>query len=1178
MISLDDYRRSIGCYNPRTRRCRRERADSFIIHAYLGTGNSIFMESAFFLYLYIMVCFILLVGIILMDIPILDDMMTVPSNFTLDYKNFGLPCLSTIYVRLAYFAIITFGLNRAVRGNLPLCKCNSISSVFFGQNTSKIKNLITYLLLFIMLIGFLMIAIVNTSLLNPGPQNLKIFFHNVQGLVPFSYLKDNNPILNRTKLLELKTYMYSEKPDLVILNETWLKKSIHDGEIFDNNLYDIYRKDRSKLSHPVDENNPGKYRENGGGVLIAVRSDLEVTHKRISLQNGAEILAIEISIGESKCVFCTCYRVGNLGISNHKIIRESIYRFYKSKKPKKIFIIGDFNLSSIVWSSDCQTEHTDSIENSFFETFHEFGLVQHISGATHIKGKTLDILLSSHSNLIKDIKVLEHNSVCKSDHLPIVFEIKTKVRRKKPTKRKSYNFKRANWEALNRDFSRVDWGAWLDSTDIDLAWKNFKSIFSHFVNKHIQPLTIKSEFQPPWFDSELFQACRKKERARQKFKHSGCMLDEVKFIDSRREFKSLGAQKMRDNMYNSDDPAIITKTFWSHHKFATNTHRIPDRMHLGSTFRDTSLDKANLFNKYFCDQFSETSSYDVPIDFSNDAHFDIDFSPCNVSLMLLRINSNKASGPDGIHGKILKKCASSLTHPLSILFKLSYNTGSLPKEWKLAHVVPIHKKGSKENVENYRPISLTSLVMKSFERIVKDKLISQTSHLLDDRQHGFLSKKSCTTNMVNFCDSLAVSLNDCVQTDVIYFDFAKAFDSVNHDLILLKLKHLFNIDGRLLKFVKEYLRDREQRVLIGNCVSDCKPVLSGVPQGSILGPILFVLFINDLLRGLSPRTCSALYADDTKIWRRIITEDDIRILQNDITHLNNWALQNKMKFHASKCKVVSVAHRPHLLLGILPFIQYHYNLGGKTLDYADSEKDLGVEINCKLNFTDQCTRIYNKANSQFGITRRTCYFVNDVKRKRILYLALIRSQFEHCSPIWRPTRNANKTMLDKLESLQKKCIKWILSEEYLSYSDHNTYIQKCRQVNLLPLEKRFDFNDLVLFYKIVYNLIPTKLPDYLSFFDGNTRLRSCHLDNLCLVSNISPNSTTFSGLNSRSSLYKSFFYRTHLLWNQLPLNIRNLNSLSEFKSELTSYLWKSIMDDEESSSDEDDAADTYLAT
>ena len=438
--------------------------------------------------------------------------------------------------------------------------------------------------------------------------------------------------------------------------------------------------------------------------------------------------------------------------------------------------------------------------------------------------------------------------------------------------------------------------------------------------------------------------------------------------------------------------------------------------------------------------------------------------------------------------------------------------------------------------------------MKIFERIIKDELLRHTKQFLDLRQHGFLECMSCTTNMVGFCDNLAVSLNKNIRTDVVYFDFAKAFDSVNHDLILFKLKHKYSIDGTLLKFLTNYLQDRKQRVVIGNESSQFKSVDSGVPQGSILGPILFVLFINDLPAGLSSGTNLSLYADDTKIWREIHCESDHLTLQQDIDYMNNWAINNKMNFHPGKCKVLSVSTTIPPFTNVLPFVQYMYELGGNILDYTECEKDLGVEMTPNMNFTSQCNRLYSKANQKLGMLRRNCYFVNDVRQRRTLYITLVRSLFESCSIIWRPL---TQNLINKLESIQKRSIKWILNEEYLSYTSNLVYVQKCKNVDLIPLINRFELNDLLFFHKIIYGLIPVELPFYLSLYQGNSRLRSTHLDSLSVVSSIIPQSST-------NCLAKTFFYRTHSLWNQLPFDVRSIAEPIKFKPNVIKFLWKKI--------------------
>ena len=1018
--------------------------------------------------------------------------------------------------------------------------------------TGRLGLAFTECIIWLFALNLVLIILANPGIVNPGPSlmgdnkdSINVYFQNVQGLIPFGELNSVHPMLDNSKCLEISTYLKESRIDIAIFNETWLKKSVMDSEFLPLEQYKIFRTDRSTKSHPPDPINPTRLKRNGGGVMMAVRTDLQLSSKEINLGGGAEILAVEFTTTAGiKFIICTCYRVGTLGMANHEIVTGCLKNLLRRRRLSKMYLVGDFNLNGVSWPTLAGSLH---IEQSFVNSFTDLGLAQCIEMPTHYKGNTLDILLTNSVSSVNNIHVGERDSVCKSDHFHINFRINIKVHRKKPVKRACYNFKNVDWDGLNHDLRHTDWDTMLSCTEPEIGWRRFKDKLFKIVDKHIKKAYVKTDGQDPWFDSECYDAWRTKMRLH-KVKN-GSDKANIAFSLARKNFTNLVAQKMRDTLNESDDNDLITKKFWSYVKSKTASQRIPEFVNYNGIIRNSPEDQANLFNEFFFEQFSEASSYDITIDYSVDSQFDIDFDHRKVRKLLKNVNSNKAHGPDGIHGKLLKNCAVGLAYPLSLLFQSCYNIGMLPREWKLGHVVPIFKKGDKHEVSNYRPISLTCIIVKILERIIKDELLLHTTTIISEHQHGFLANKSCATNLVGLCDSVALSLNENIWTDVIYFDFAKAFDSVNHDLLLCKLRNRYKIDGRLLKFLTDYLRDRQQCVLVGGKLSTMRNVKSGVPQGSILGPILFVLFIDDIYEGISPGTQLSLYADDTKISRPISTGSDISRLQKDIEYLHDWSLRNKMKFHPDKCKVLSVKGKIHEpLLSVLPFYQFVYSLGGVLLDYASSEKDLGVEVTSTFDWKEQCSKVLSKANQKLGMCRRNCYFVVDENRRRVLYLTLVRSQFEHCSIIWRPV---TKTQINKLEGIQKRAIKWILREEYTSYSPF-TYIQKCKQLKIMPIEDRFDFLDLIFFFKIVKRFVPVELPSYIVPYNGNSRLRNSHLDNLSFTSSIQPHSST-------NAFAKSFFFRTHTKWNHIPYNIREIDNIAEFKSNLTTHMWEKIM-------------------
>ena len=717
-----------------------------------------------------------------------------------------------------------------------------------------------------------------------------------------------------------------------------------------------------------------------------------------------------------------------------------------------------------------------------------------------------------------------------------------------------YNFNRADGPSIKSELDSVNWASAMDSIEADISWMNFKIILNSIINKSVPLVNIKTEFKSPWFDSECYRKCKEKEKLHKKFKNSRSLNNEIKFKVCRKEFKNLVKAKMRANLCNSNRN-ILTKKFWSHVKSASKNTRIPETIYLkGRSSSDTKV-KADMFNKFFFDQFSEGSNYDIDICFQSDNNFDIDFNTDKVRDILRNLDCNKAQGPDNIHGVILKTCANSLALPHSILFQIIYNTGILPAEWKRANIVPVFKKGVKENIENYRPISLTCISAKVMERIIYDELFSRTYHLIDSRQNGFLKNNSCAMNSTTLIESLSTNLLQDLPTDTIYFDFAKAFDTVNHDLILSKLKYQYSIDGRMLKFFKSYLFNRTQRVVLDNCTSDTVDVLSGVPQGSILGPLLFVLFINDIFNNIDKNTLIGLYADDTELSRKIETWSDCDILQRDIDTLNNWCISNKMKFNTGKCKILTVAKSEPMFTNELPFCKYSYTLGDKILDYTSCERDLGILTNERLDWHEHHDYVLKKGYQMLGMTKRTCHFVFDRGKKRMLYLIfIVRSNFEHCSTIWRPV---NIVDLRKFEALQKRAIKWINSEEANRYSDE-IYAIRCREVNILPLQLHFELNDLVFFYKIVYDLIPVSLPAYILPYNGESRLRSTRMDEMSYAVNdntVIPLDTA----HSNSKFFKSFFYRTMHCWNSLPLGIHKSCTLVKFKLEVKNFLWNKLL-------------------
>ena len=379
----------------------------------------------------------------------------------------------------------------------------------------------------------------------------------------------------------------------------------------------------------------------------------------------------------------------------------------------------------------------------------------------------------------------------------------------------------------------------------------------------------------------------------------------------------------------------------------------------------------------------------TPCSHANHTLCDLSFTTQDVIDVIKGLDVNKATGPDNISIRLLKETVNEIAPYLCTLFNKSIKNGKFPSEWKQANVVPVHKKDSLHHVENYRPISLLSVVSKIMERCVFNGIKDHVYHQIKKSQHGFIKGRSCVTQLLEVFDIIGPHLDRGGQIDTIYLDMSKAFDKVSHCKLMTKL-HRHGFGGSLLQWFVCYLSNRCQRVIIPGGSSDFQPVSSGVPQGSILGPMLFLIFVNDLPESVTRSSVSS-FADDTKIFKVINTLEHSLELQTDLNNLNTWATEAGMIFNSKKSKVMRISRKRKA-------IENTYLLDGRPLQLSNSEKDLrDVWITDNLTWSQQVTEVYTKANKLLGYVRRNTISIKCTNIRRSMYLALVRPHFGYAT-------------------------------------------------------------------------------------------------------------------------------------------------------------------------------------
>jgi len=802
-----------------------------------------------------------------------------------------------------------------------------------------------------------------------------------------------------------------------------------------------------------------------------------------------------------------------------------------------IRVDGDFNLPDINWnnSSAASSTQNSNISNQLIEISQDHGLTQIVNKPTRSTPETeniLDLFFSNQPDMINRHDVIPGLS----DHDIPLLDISTRISLNKKKPRRVYQYKKGNMEGLVSDLS--DFSDTFcnnhsnsSSFNINNMWNELKEEILKVMDKHIpSKMLSSSKHLAPWISMQIKHEIRKRDRLYSKAKTSNEDTDWERFKLQKRKVQSTIRKSywnhVENNILINDEQNFgeTQKKFWKHvkslKKDRTGTAPLKDN---GLLYSDAKS-KADILNRQYQSVFSHEDLNNIPEpdDIERPAMSEITVGEEGVFKMLSKVKENKASGPDQLPSKILKIAAKPLSRCLTLIFNASLVSGTLPQDWCTANITPVFKKGERFKAANYRPVSLTCICSKLLEHIIVSQVMDHFDEysILSDCQHGFRSRLSCETQLISLTQELHERLEEKSQVDMTVLDFSKAFDKVPHQRLMRKLWR-YGVRGQTHSWIEAFLTNRRQRVVVDGECSEWVSVDSGVPQGTVLGPLLFLTFINDLPKAVR-NSKVRLFADDCVVYRKVASESDCDLLQDDLQHLENWENTWLMSFNASKCNSISITRKKKK-------IHHSYTLHNQILEHVPSTRYLGVDISSDLTWKNHIDRTCAKANRQLAFLRRNLQIQN-TKVKASAYLGLVRPITEYCSTVWDPHHQKYK---DHLEAVQRRAARFV----------HNTYqriapvTEMINRLGWEDLETRRLKARLTMFFKIKHNLVAIPLPDFIAHPLRTTPRLPSEFGNL------------FAGTEAYRN---SFYVKTLRTWNLHP-SFYSLDSLPSFKDAMDSY-------------------------
>ena len=762
------------------------------------------------------------------------------------------------------------------------------------------------------------------------------------------------------------------------------------------------------------------------------------------------------------------------------------------------------------------------------ETVEDLFWHQLVTEPTHRLGNTLDLCLTSSLELVARLEVTA--PLGGSDHNGLEVTVVGRDLAGS-SKEEVPDWAKADMKAMRDKLGEVEWGEEFGQLDGVHCMEKFYEVLDRVTSQCVPTKLRRTSTRPLWMNQNIMRMLRRKRRLWRAYSGEGYYRqdyqDYLAYQEVQKELKKMIRKAKRKLEKDLARKAKKNpKKFFSYMKSKTaNRVSVGPLVGEGGMVTD-SKEMAGILNAQYTGVFTREATGDLPqaetMYVGEEPLTDIKFEEEEVERKLRNIKQTGAPGPDKVWSKVLHDMADILAGPLAIIYNKLMEEGGVPLIWKMANVCPIFKKGTKGDPANYRPVSLTCVVGKVMESLVRDKIMEHLDRnsLIRPSQHGFMSGKSTATNMLVYMEALTKLLDEGHSVDVLYLDFAKAFDKVPHQRLLEKCKGL-GMDGKLLEWIREWLKGRKQRVVLNGEASEWADVLSGVPQGSVLGPTLFLIFINDIDRAVDVTSSVLLkFADDTKVARVVETEEQRGELQDTINRLVEWSAEWQMLFNAGKCHILHLGGRNE---------RYEYNMEGRVLEPVEFEKDVGVIVHQSLKPSMQCAKAAARANGILGqLSRAVCYRDRDTFLR--LYKVYVRPHLEYAVVSWSPWSQQDKEVLEKV---QRRAVGMVSNLRGRSYEE------RLAEAGMLSLEDRRLRGDMIATYRIMTGKDKVEPGMFFGLAEdvpGVQTRQSAH------------HHIRAQPVRPRLDIRRhSFSQRVITDWNRLPDNLKEVGTVLQFK-------------------------------